>query len=114
VFGYIWDCSGCTSCRKGLTLGRKVDECKALVAGSRRPPGCPGRRFTMAAEGGAYPIHYVPCARQVERTGAKGGGVLPQRGVRGRGPSEGLQGLPAVQDRPVLRRRVSDTGLDDG
>ena len=30
------------------------------------------------------------------------------------GPSEGVQSLPAVQDRPVLLRRVSETGLDNG
>jgi len=40
--------------------------------------------------------------------------TLPQRGVRGGGPSEGLQSLPAVQDRPILRRRMSETRLDHG
>jgi len=37
---------------------------------------------------------------------------LLYRRVRGCGPSEGLQSLPAVQDRPVLRRRVSETRLE--
>jgi len=37
---------------------------------------------------------------------------MPQRRVRGCRPSEGLQSLPAVQDRPLLRRRVPETGLD--
>ena len=39
---------------------------------------------------------------------------MPQRRLRGCGPSEGLQGLPAVQDRPILQRRVSESGLDNG
>jgi len=40
--------------------------------------------------------------------------VLLQPHVHGCGTSEGLQGLPTVQDRPVLQRRVSETRLDCG
>jgi hypothetical protein len=43
-----------------------------------------------------------------------GGSVLPQQRVRGCGTSGGLHSLSAVQDRPVLWRRMSETGLDHG
>jgi hypothetical protein len=48
------------------------------------------------------------------QTSAVGGCTLRQRRVRGFGPAEGLQSLPAVQDRPVLRRRMSESRLDRG
>jgi TPR repeat protein len=51
---------------------------------------------------------------RLPRMSAAGGAALPQRRVRGCGPSEGLQGLSAVQDRPVLRRRMSESRLDYG
>ena len=46
-------------------------------------------------------------------SGHAGVSVLRQRRVRGCGTAEGLPSVPAVQDSPVLRRRVSAAGLDD-
>ena len=44
----------------------------------------------------------------------RGSTLLKRHRVRDCGPTEGLHSLPVVQDRSILRRRVSETGLEIG
>jgi hypothetical protein len=73
-------------------------------------------RGILAAEGVRYVryrgTHSTRLSRKVSQRRGGGGCVLRQRRVRGCGPSEGLQSVPAVQDRPVLLRCVPETGLE--
>ena len=63
---------------------------------------------------GATPCGLRARTLQVALSGGERSDVLLQRRVRGRGPIEGLQSVPSVQDGPVLLRRVSDAGLECG
>jgi hypothetical protein len=80
------------------------------------PPGGLDERGTLGSEGVRYrasrATESTRYSRRASQKSGGGGSVLRQRRVRGRGPSEGLQGMPAVQDRPVLFRRVAETGLE--
>jgi hypothetical protein len=89
--------------RGGGLRGRHVG---CGYGGARSPPGCHDRHVTLAAErvciGAAGSTRR---ARGIAQASAGGGSALPQRGVRGCGPAEGVQSVPAVQDVPAPRVR---------
>jgi len=82
----------------------------------RRAFMLPERKIVLESEGRVYAKGKQSSrqARPVSQRSAGGGQLLLQRRVPAQGSPEGLQGLPAVQDRTVLRCRLSDSRLDYG